>query len=95
MQFFVFFFYKVRIYGLIDGLEMKNGEIYVNYIRVINFIGYVYILRFNGVIIQEILLLFGKVYDGDIDGFDFNFLFFVIKVYVNWNGFGLLVDVIK
>lgn len=80
---------------MIDGLEMKNGETYVNYIRVTNSIGYVYTLRSNGVTIQETPLLPGKVYDGDIDGFDLNFLPSVTKVYANWNGFGLPADAIK
>jgi hypothetical protein len=85
----------VRTSGLIDGLGMKNGETYVNYIRVTNSIGYIYTLRSNGVTIQETPLLPGKVYDGDLEGFDLKFLPSTTKVHANWNGFGLPADAIK
>lgn len=86
--------FVVKIFGLIDGLVLVNSEIYINLLRVINFIGYQYIMRFLGVIIQGMLFLLGKVYDGSIVGFDLNVLFFSRIVLVNWNGFGFLVDVI-
>lgn len=41
----------MKIRGLNDGLVMKNLEIYINLVRVINVIGYEYIMRFNGVIV--------------------------------------------
>lgn len=75
--------------GLIDGLQMKNKETYINYVRITNAIGYQYTLRSTGVTIENTPLLPGKVYDGDIEGYDLNYLSSKTRVYANWNGFGL------
>ena len=80
--------------GLNDGLVMKNLETYINLVRVTNAIGYQYTMRSNGVTIQETPLLPGKVFDGDIDGYDLNYQPTKSSVSANWNGFGLAPDVI-
>ncbi|XP_062596534.1 uncharacterized protein LOC134257978, partial [Saccostrea cucullata] len=79
----------LKTYGLIDGLNLKNKETYINFVRVRNAIGYQYELRSTGVTIESTPLLPGKVYDGDIDGFDLNYLPLKTRVSANWNGFGL------
>lgn len=68
---------------------MKNKETYINYVRITNAIGYQYTLRSTGVTIENTPLLPGKVYDGDIEGYDLNYLSSKTRVYANWNGFGL------
>ena len=73
---------------------MKNLETYINYVRVTNAIGYQYTMRSNGVTIQETPLLPGKVFDGDIDGYDLNYQPTKSSVSANWNGFGLPPDAI-
>ena len=73
---------------------MKNLETYINLVRVTNAIGYQYMMRSNGVTIQETPLLPGKVFDGDIDGYDLNYQPTKSSVSGNWNGFGLAPDVI-
>lgn len=85
---------KVKTSGLNDGLVMKNLETYINLVRVTNAIGYQYTMRSNGVTIQETPLLPGKVYDGDIEGYDLNYQPTKSTVSANWNGFGLPPDVI-
>ena len=86
--------FLVRTSGLIDGLQMKNKETYINYVRITNAIGYQYTLRSTGVTIEDTPLLPGKVYDGDIAGYDLNYLPSKTRVYANWNGFGLPPDAI-
>lgn len=81
--------FVVKTSGLIDGLQMKNKETYINYVRITNAIGYQYTLRSTGVTIENTPLLPGKVYDGDIEGYDLNYLSSKTRVYANWNGFGL------
>lgn len=68
---------------------MKNKETYINLVRITNAIGYQYVLRSTGVTIEDTPLLPGKVYDGDIEGYDLNYLPSKTRVYANWNGFGL------
>lgn len=75
--------------GLIDDLHMKNKETYVSFVRITNVIGFQYTLRSTGVTIEDTPLLPGKVYDGDIIGYDLNYSPSRTKVYANWNGFGL------
>ncbi|KAK3104702.1 hypothetical protein FSP39_008103 [Pinctada imbricata] len=80
--------------GMNDALTMLNGETYINMVRVTNALGYQYILRSNGVTIQDTPLLPGNVYDGDIAGFDLNFIPSRTTISANWNGFGLSSDAI-
>lgn len=75
--------------GLIDDLHMKNKETYVSFVRITNAIGFQYTLRSTGVTIEDTPLLPGKVYDGDIIGYDLSYSPSRTKVYANWNGFGL------
>lgn len=81
--------------GLNDGLVMKNLETYINLVRVTNAIGYEYTMRSNGVTVQETPILPGKVFDGDIDGYDLNYQPTKTTVSANWNGFGLPADAIS
>ena len=77
-----------------DALTMLNGETYINLLRVTNAIGYQYILRSNGVTVQDTPLLPGNVYDGDVVGYDLNFLPSRSTITANWNGFGLSSDAV-
>ena len=81
--------------GLNDGLVMKNLETYINLVRVTNAIGYEYTMRSNGVTVQETPILPGKVFDGDINGYDLNYQPTKTTVSANWNGFGLPADAIS
>lgn len=80
--------------GLNDGLVMKNLETYINLVKVTNAIGYEYTMRSNGVTVQETPILPGKVFDGDIDGYDLNYQPTKSTVSANWIGFGLPADTI-
>ncbi|CAG2247498.1 unnamed protein product [Mytilus edulis] len=75
--------------GMLDGLHMKDRELYYSLLRVTNALNYTYIIRSNGVTIEEDPLLPGKVFDGYITGFDLNILPSQRKVTANWDGFGL------
>lgn len=80
--------------GLNDALVMKNLETYINLVKVTNAIGYEYTRRSNGVTVQETSILPGKVFDGDINGYDLNYQPTKSTVSANWNGFGLSADAI-
>ena len=75
-----------------DELQMLNGELYYSLLRVTNALNYTYTMRSNGVTIKQDPLLPGKVFDGDVDGYDLNFLGSKAMVTANWNGFGLPVN---
>ncbi|XP_076116641.1 uncharacterized protein LOC143084119 [Mytilus galloprovincialis] len=79
----------VKTAGMNDGLHMKNGELYYSLLRVTNALNYTYIIRSDGVTIEQDPLLPGKVFDGDITGYDLNFLPSKTMVTANWDGFGL------
>ncbi|XP_052081236.1 uncharacterized protein LOC127719260 [Mytilus californianus] len=75
--------------GMLDGLHLNDRELYYSLLRVTNALNYTYIIRSNGVTIEEDPLLPGKVFDGYITGFDLNILPSQRKVTANWDGFGL------
>ena len=82
-------FYTVTTSGMNDELEMLNGELYYSLLRVTNALNYTYIIRSDGVTIKQEPLIPGKVYDGDVIGYDLNFLPSKSMVTANWDGFGL------
>ena len=75
-----------------DGLPLENGKMYYSLLKVTNALNYTYILRSNGVTVEKNPLLPGKVFDGDVSGYDLNFLPSKTVVYANWDGFGLPAD---
>ncbi|VDI46307.1 Hypothetical predicted protein [Mytilus galloprovincialis] len=74
---------------MLDGLQLKDRELYYSLLRVTNALNYTYIIRSNGVTVEEDPLLPGKVFDGYITGFDLNILPSRRKISANWEGFGL------
>ncbi|VDI27589.1 Hypothetical predicted protein, partial [Mytilus galloprovincialis] len=82
----------IKTSGMNDELQMLNGELYYSLLRVTNALDYTYILRSNGVTIKQDPLMPGKVFDGDVDGYDLNFLRSKAMVTANWDGFGLPVN---
>ncbi|VDH98959.1 Hypothetical predicted protein [Mytilus galloprovincialis] len=81
--------------GMTDGLSLENGKMYYSLVKVTNKLNYTYILRSDGVTIEKNPLLPGKVFDGDVTGYDINYLPFNTIVYANWDGFGLPADAMK
>ncbi|CAC5409205.1 unnamed protein product [Mytilus coruscus] len=79
----------VKTSGMNDELEMLNGELYYSLLRVTNALNYTYMIRSNGVTVKQEPLIPGKVFDGDLLGYDLNFLNSKAMVTVNWDGFGL------
>ncbi|XP_076085497.1 uncharacterized protein LOC143056293 [Mytilus galloprovincialis] len=75
--------------GMVDGLSLLNGELYYSLVKVTTAIGYSYFLRSDGVTIQQNALLPGRVFDGDMTGYDLNVLSSQSIVFANWDGFGL------
>ncbi|KAK3101936.1 hypothetical protein FSP39_007496 [Pinctada imbricata] len=80
---------RTRTSGENDELQMANGETYYSLVKVTNALGYQYIIRSDGVTIKDTALLPGKVYDGDVAGFDLDYLPTKTSASGNWNGFGL------
>lgn len=68
---------------------MKNKERYYSLLRITNALGYVYILRSNGVSILKDPLRPGQVFVGDLLGLDLAFQPSPHSVSANWNGFGV------
>ncbi|KAK6174798.1 hypothetical protein SNE40_013376 [Patella caerulea] len=79
---------KGQTVGVNDQLDLKNGERYYILLRVTNAGGFTYYLRSNGVTIEEEPLIPGQVYDGEVVGYDLNFVYTKNKVSANWQGFG-------
>lgn len=79
---------------MVDGLSLLNGELYYSLVKVTTALGYSYILRSDGVTIQQNALLPGRVFDGDMAGYDLNVLTSQSIVRGNWDGFGLPADTI-
>ncbi|CAC5392346.1 unnamed protein product [Mytilus coruscus] len=75
----------VKTSGINDELEMLNGELYYSLLRVTNALNYTYMIRSNGVTFKQEPLIPGKVFDGDLSGFDLNFLNSKEMVTVNWD----------
>jgi hypothetical protein len=46
----------------------------------------------NGVTVKQEPLIPGKVFDGEVIGYDLNFLKSIAMVTANWDGFGLPVN---
>ncbi|XP_076076023.1 uncharacterized protein LOC143046845 [Mytilus galloprovincialis] len=82
----------VKTSGMNDELEMLNGELYYSLLRVTNALNYTYMIRSNGVTVKQEPLIPGKVFDGDLLGYDLNFINSKSMVMANWDGFGLPVD---
>ncbi|KAK3101942.1 hypothetical protein FSP39_007535 [Pinctada imbricata] len=80
---------RTKTSGENDELQMANGETYYSLVKVTNALGYQYIIRSDGVTIKDTALLPGKVYDGDVAGFDLDYLPTKTSASGNWNGFGL------
>ncbi|XP_052081925.1 uncharacterized protein LOC127719726 isoform X2 [Mytilus californianus] len=80
--------------GMTDGLGLENGKMYYSLVQVTNKLNYTYILRSDGVTIEKNPLLPGKVFDGDVRGYDINYLPSNKIIYANWDGFGLPADAI-
>ncbi|XP_076087285.1 uncharacterized protein LOC143057777 [Mytilus galloprovincialis] len=74
----------------LDGLSLRSGELYYSLLRVTNALNYTYIIRSNGVTVEDDPLIPGSVYDGYITGFDLNIQPSPRKISANWDGFGLL-----
>ncbi|XP_076085326.1 uncharacterized protein LOC143056125 [Mytilus galloprovincialis] len=81
--------------GMTDGLRLENGKMYYSLVKVTNALNYTYILRSDGVTIEKNPLLPGKVFDGDIRGYDIKFLPSNTIIYANWDGFGLPSNAMK
>ncbi|XP_076085507.1 uncharacterized protein LOC143056307 [Mytilus galloprovincialis] len=81
--------------GMTDGLSLENGKMYYSLVKVTNKLNYTYILRSDGVTIEKNPLLPGKVFDGDVTGYDINYLPSNKIVYANWDGFGLPASAMK
>ena len=75
-----------------DELDMLNGELYYSLLRVTNALDYTYIIRSNGVTIKREPLIPGKLFDGEVIGYDLSFLRSIAMVTANWDGFGLPVN---
>ncbi|XP_063408918.1 uncharacterized protein LOC134692399 [Mytilus trossulus] len=75
--------------AMLDGLNLRGGELYYSLLRVTNALNYTYIIRSNGVTIEEDPLIPGRVFDGYIPGFDLNVQPSRRKISANWDGFGL------
>ncbi|VDI79784.1 Hypothetical predicted protein [Mytilus galloprovincialis] len=78
----------VKTSGTNDELEMLNGELYYSLLRVTNALNYTYMIRSNGVTVKQEPLIPGKVFDGNVKGYDLNFINSKAMVTVNWDGFG-------
>lgn len=91
---FLKYFISVLTEGMVDGLSLLNGELYYSLVKVTTALGYSYILRSDGVTIQQNALLPGRVLDGDMAGYDLNVLPSQSIVYGSWDGFGLPADTI-
>ncbi|XP_046574117.1 uncharacterized protein LOC124282192 [Haliotis rubra] len=77
-----------RTNGVNDQLAMRNMERYCQYLRVTNALNYTYTIRSNGITIEDDPLVPGQVNDGDVVGFDLQFLRTKSKVSANWDKFG-------
>ena len=75
-----------------DELDMLNGELYYSLLRVTNALDHTYIIRSNGVTVKQEPLIPGKVFDGEVIGYDLSFLGSKAMVTANWDGFGLPVN---
>ena len=71
-----------------DEMDMLNGELYYSLLRVTNALDYTYIIRSNGVTIKPEPLIPGKLFDGEVIGYDLSFLRSIAMVTANWPGFG-------
>ncbi|CAG2187681.1 unnamed protein product [Mytilus edulis] len=80
---------RVRTSGMNDEVHMESGALYYSLLKVTNALNYTYIIRSNGVTIQQDPLIPGKVFDGDITGYDLNFMPSRTSVSANWDSFGL------
>ena len=78
--------------GMNDELDMLNGELYYSLLRVTNALDYTYIIRSNGVTVKQEPLIPGKVFDGEVIGYDLSFLRSKAMVTAHWDGFGLPVN---
>ncbi len=67
---------------------MTDKERYYQYLRVTNALDYTYTIRSNGITIEEDPLIPGQVNDGDVIGFDLEFLRTSDKISANWDMFG-------
>jgi hypothetical protein len=82
----------VKTSGMNDELDMLNGELYYSLLRVTNALDYTYIIRSNGVTVKQEPLIPGKVFDGEVIGYDLSFLRSKAMVTAHWDGFGLPVN---
>ena len=88
----IVFYIVVKTSGINDELDMLNGELYYSLLRVTNALDHTYIIRSNGVTVKQEPLIPGKVFDGEVIGYDLNFLKSIAMVTANWDGFGLPVN---
>lgn len=88
----IVFYIVVKTSGMNDELDMLNGELYYSLLRVTNALDYTYIIRSNGVTVKQEPLIPGKVFDGEVIGYDLSFLRSKAMVTANWDGFGLPVN---
>jgi hypothetical protein len=89
---FLVFYIVVKTSGMNDELDMLNGELYYSLLRVTNALDYTYIIRSNGVTVKQEPLIPGKVFDGEVIGYDLSFLRSKAMVTAHWDGFGLPVN---
>lgn len=77
-----------RTFGVNDQLTMKNKQRFYQLLRVTNALGFTYTLKSNGITVRDDPLVPGEVNDGDVIGFDLQFLRTTTKVSANWGMFG-------
>ncbi|XP_067658325.1 uncharacterized protein [Haliotis asinina] len=77
-----------RTFGVNDQLTMKNKQRFYQHLRVTNALGFTYTLRSNGITVRDDPLVPGHVNDGDVIGFDLQFVRTTTKVSANWDMFG-------
>lgn len=82
-------FFPVLTEGMVDGLNLLNGELYYSLVKVTTAIGYTYVLRSDGLTIKQNALLPGRVFDGSMTGYDLNVILSRTIVHGNWDSFGL------
>ena len=67
---------------------LQDGRAYYSLLRATNLLGYVHVIRSDGIAVQIEPLIPGIVRDGDIIGYDLNYQPSTTELSANWDGFG-------
>ena len=77
-----------QTYGVVDGIQLTDGETYFVTVRGVNMLDYPVTVRSSGVTIDLEPLLPGVVKDGDVIGIDLKYQVSITSLAANWDGFG-------